>query len=209
MKLQAPSDAEQLEKIMSFIWLVVGSSRRNVKYQNICHPVSLDRHLPAMGQKNIMFSPFSGSWIFPSHKFDIVSVEWEKSLQKFFTISNVLALQNCFIYLFFKTFIHFFESQRVSEQRRGIERHTHTESEADSKLWAVSIEPDVGLEPTNCEIMNWGQVSRLTDWATQASWPCKQFKPCCYADILASPFYLPGRIYPWTWGSDLTEFYLY
>ena len=32
---------------------------------------------------------------------------------------------------------------------------------------AVSTEPDVGLEPTNCEIMTWAGVRRLTNWATQ------------------------------------------
>ena len=29
----------------------------------------------------------------------------------------------------------------------------YTESKAGSRLQAVSTEPDVGLEPTNCEIM--------------------------------------------------------
>ena len=38
---------------------------------------------------------------------------------------------------------------------RGAERetHTHTESEAGFTLSAVSTEPDVELEPMNCEIM--------------------------------------------------------
>ena len=35
----------------------------------------------------------------------------------------------------------------------GAERDTHTESEAGSRLRAVSTEPDVGLEPMSCEIM--------------------------------------------------------
>ena len=33
------------------------------------------------------------------------------------------------------------------------EREGDTESEAGSRLQAVSMEPDVGLELTNCEIM--------------------------------------------------------
>ena len=33
------------------------------------------------------------------------------------------------------------------------ERHTHTESEAGSRLCVVSTELDMGLEPTNREIM--------------------------------------------------------
>ena len=43
------------------------------------------------------------------------------------------------------------EMQSVS--REGAEREGDTESEASSRLWAVSTEPDVGLELTNCEIM--------------------------------------------------------
>ena len=41
------------------------------------------------------------------------------------------------------------------EQRRGREREGDTESETGSRLWAVSTEPDAGLEPTNREIMTW------------------------------------------------------
>ena len=37
-----------------------------------------------------------------------------------------------------------------------------------SRLWAVSTQPNAGLEPTNHEIMTWAEVGRLTDWATQA-----------------------------------------
>ena len=41
------------------------------------------------------------------------------------------------------------------------------EFEAGSRLWAVSTEPDAGLELTNREIMTWAKVGRLTNWATQ------------------------------------------
>ena len=47
------------------------------------------------------------------------------------------------------------------------ERDWERESEAGFRLWAVSTEPDVGLEPTNHEIMTWAEVGCLTDWATQ------------------------------------------
>ena len=50
----------------------------------------------------------------------------------------------------------------------GAERGGDTEPEAGSRLWAVSTEPDMGLELTDCEIMTWAEVGRLTDWATQA-----------------------------------------
>ena len=58
--------------------------------------------------------------------------------------------------------------------RGGAEREGDTESEAGSRLWAVSIEPDPGLELTDLlqltdrEIMTWAEVRSLTDWATQA-----------------------------------------
>ena len=35
----------------------------------------------------------------------------------------------------------------------GAEREGDTEAEAGSRLWAVSTEPDAGLELTSCEIM--------------------------------------------------------
>ena len=50
----------------------------------------------------------------------------------------------------------------------GEERVGDTESEAVSRLWAVSPEPDAGLELTDREIVTWAEVGRLTDWATQA-----------------------------------------
>ena len=50
----------------------------------------------------------------------------------------------------------------------GSEREEDTESETGSRLWAVSTEPDAGLELTNREIMTRAEVGRLTDWATQA-----------------------------------------
>ena len=50
---------------------------------------------------------------------------------------------------------------------RGAEREGDTESETGSRLWAVSTEPEMGLELTNCEIMTWAKVGRSTDWATQ------------------------------------------
>ena len=50
----------------------------------------------------------------------------------------------------------------------GAEREGDTESEAGSSLWAISPEPDAGLELTDREIVTWAEVGRLTDWATQA-----------------------------------------
>ena len=50
------------------------------------------------------------------------------------------------------------------------------DTEAGSRLWAVSTEPDVGLELMDCEIMTWTEVRRLTDWATQAPQEVRSFK---------------------------------
>ena len=46
---------------------------------------------------------------------------------------------------------------------REREREGDTESEAGSRLRAVSTEPNVGLEPTNHEIMTLAKVGRSTD----------------------------------------------
>ena len=45
-----------------------------------------------------------------------------------------------------------FERERECEQEGQRERETQ-KAEADYRLWADSTEPDVGLEPTNHEIM--------------------------------------------------------
>ena len=50
----------------------------------------------------------------------------------------------------------------------GTERERDTESETGSRLWAISPEPDAGLELTDREIVTWAEVGRSTDWATQA-----------------------------------------
>ena len=43
--------------------------------------------------------------------------------------------------------------EKDSMSGEGSEREGDTESEAGSRLWDVSTEPDAGLEPTNHEIM--------------------------------------------------------
>ena len=45
------------------------------------------------------------------------------------------------------------ERERKSVSRGAAERERETESEAGSRLPAISTEPHVGLELTNCEIM--------------------------------------------------------
>ena len=50
----------------------------------------------------------------------------------------------------------------------GAEREGDTEPEAGPRLWAISPEPDSGLELTDLEIVTWAEVGCSTDWATQA-----------------------------------------
>ena len=58
-------------------------------------------------------------------------------------------------------FIYFWQRQNASGL--GAEREGDTEAEAGSRLWAVSTEPDVGLELTNREIcdLSWSQTLNL------------------------------------------------
>ena len=64
--------------------------------------------------------------------------------------------------------IYFWDRERQSMSGGGVEREGDTESEAGSRLWAVSTEPDAGLQLTNHEIMTWAEVGCSTDWATKA-----------------------------------------
>ena len=70
--------------------------------------------------------------------------------------------------IFFYICLFIFETQREKEHKRGMGRERRPDSQAGSRLQAVSTEPHVGLEPTNHEIVTWAEVVRLTDWATQA-----------------------------------------
>ena len=58
-----------------------------------------------------------------------------------------------FILFIKKNLMFIFETERQSISMEGAEREGDTESEAGSRLRAVSTEPDTRLEPTNREIM--------------------------------------------------------
>ena len=65
----------------------------------------------------------------------------------------VLAYQRVSL-IFFVTFIHFLgDRERQRESGGGAEREGDTDSEADSRIRAVSTEPDAGLELMSYEIM--------------------------------------------------------
>ena len=70
--------------------------------------------------------------------------------------------------IFFNIYLFLRDRERQSMSRGGAEREGDTESETGSRLWAISTEPDVGLELTDREIMTWAEVGRITNWATQA-----------------------------------------
>ena len=53
--------------------------------------------------------------------------------------------------------------ERQSTSRGGAESEGDAESEAGSRLWAVSTESDTGLKLTSCEIMTWAEVGRSTE----------------------------------------------
>ena len=69
-------------------------------------------------------------------------------------------------------FLFIFETKRNSMSRGRAEREEDSESEAGSRLWAVSTEADTRLELTDCEIMTWAEVRRLTNWATPVPQLC-------------------------------------
>ena len=51
-------------------------------------------------------------------------------------------------------FLMFISKRDRDRDRAGDgQREGDTESKAGSRIWAVSTEPEVGLKPTNCEIM--------------------------------------------------------
>ena len=63
--------------------------------------------------------------------------------------------ETLFFLNFFLTFIYFWDRERQSINEGGAEREGDTESEAGSRLWAISPEPDAGLELTDREIVTW------------------------------------------------------
>ena len=59
-----------------------------------------------------------------------------------------------FIYFLFVCFnVYLLLRERQNMSTGGTEREGDTESEAGSRLWAVSTEPNAGLKFTNCEIV--------------------------------------------------------
>ena len=68
--------------------------------------------------------------------------------------------------IFFNIYLLLRDRNRQSMSMGGPETGRDAESEAGSRLGAVSTGPDVGLELMNREIMTWAEVGHLTNWAT-------------------------------------------
>ena len=51
--------------------------------------------------------------------------------------------------------VYFWERDRQRTSGGGAEREGDTESEAGSRIWAVSTELNAELKPTNCEVMTY------------------------------------------------------
>ena len=64
---------------------------------------------------------------------------------------------------FILMFIYFWETETDRVWVGKGQREGDTEFKAGSRSWAVRTEPDVGLEPKNCEIMTWAEVGHPTE----------------------------------------------
>ena len=100
----------------------------------------------------------------------LILFQWVTSL--LITCDNVLCFEISLLSFFLKKKfffnVYFWDRERQSMNGGGSEREGDTESKTGSRLWAVSTEPDAGLEFTDREIMTWAEVRHLTDQATQA-----------------------------------------
>ena len=75
------------------------------------------------------------------------------------------------VYVYIFKSLNVYLNLRERDSAWAGEGQRETESEAGSRLWAVSTEPDMGLELMSCDIMTWAKAGGLTDWATKARRP--------------------------------------
>ena len=89
-------------------------------------------------------------------------------LLSFMLISAFLLLLPLFLKFFIYLMFLITLRERESTSRGG-QKEREAESEAGSRLWAVSTESHVELDLMSREIMTWAEVGCSTDWATQVS----------------------------------------
>ena len=68
-----------------------------------------------------------------------------------------------FFFIFLNVYLFLRQRETEREWGRDREREGDTESATGSRLWAVSTEPNVGLEPMNRGIMTQADVGYSTD----------------------------------------------
>ena len=112
--------------------------------------------------------------------------------------------RNCFMFLIFFNVYLFFKRDR--EQEMGRERRGQR---IQSRLCTDSIEPDVGPEFTNCEIMTRAKGRRSTNWPTQAPLETVFLIPFLKEFVLLllkySTSFIKNKIYRGTWVPQSVE----
>ena len=123
---------------------------------------------------------------------DFLNVVTEKSLTDTRPGPHTICRQVVLFFNFFNVYFYFWE--RAHRQMGEWQREGERESKAGSRLWAVSTEPNVGLEFTNCEITTWTEVGCSTYCATQAPLS-KVFHWASLASLTACLPHLPSKIF--------------
>ena len=77
---------------------------------------------------------------------------------------------------------------------RGAEWEGDTESKAGPRLWTVSTEPNVGLEPTNCEITTWAEVGHSPTEPPRCPSSLKKKKKNCLLFCVAMTNSIPNSL---------------
>ena len=117
-----------------------------------------------------------------------------------------------FFFNFLNVYLFLIEKQKTAWMGGGAKREGDTESEAGSRLWAVSTEPDTGPKLTDCEVITWAKVipygqSHPGTPVLSFLWPASVILalPITYWCCVLSPQYsfytLSSPMYP----SDLSE----
>ena len=88
--------------------------------------------------------------------------ELEGEIEEFNNTTWKLQYSTFFLLLLF---VYFWERDRTWMVEGKREREIQFET--GSRLQAVSTDPNMGLELTNCKIITWAEVGHLTHWATQ------------------------------------------